>query len=263
MDLALIQEAARQLREARETRVPIDPIRDLVGTETDLEVGYAIQQINTDLDIAAGRRVSGRKIGLTAEVVQQQFGVDQPDFGTLFADMCLADGIDLPPDRLIQPRAEVEVAIVLDDDLDKGEHCVVDVMNAVAYVVPALEIVDSRIRDWDIKFVDTVADNGSSAMYVVGTRPTKLADVDLRDVPMRLEQNGEITSTGIGSACLGHPLHAAVWLADVMSQRGTPLLAGQCVMTGAVGPMVSMAPGDEVVADMGPLGTVSTTLRKA
>lgn len=263
MDQALITKAANLLREAAETNTPIAPLRNLFGSDTDVETAYAVQSFNTDADIANGRRVAGRKIGLTAESVQKQLGVDSPDFGTLFTDMCFADGIDIPAGRLIQPRAEAEIAFVLEHDLDKGRHCAVDIINATAYVLPSLEIVDSRIENWDIRMADTVADNASCGVYVVGSRPVPLAGVNLRDIPMAMQVNGSEVSTGIGAACLGNPIHAAVWLADVMSQRGTPLRAGECIMSGALGPMVPVQEGDSVFADMGALGTVSTKLGKA
>lgn len=262
MDQALIEKAASQLRTAAETGSPCAPIRDILGSETDVDSAYLIQQINTDHDIAAGRQVSGRKIGLTAEVVQQQLGVDEPDYGTLFADMCFADGIDIPAGRMLQPRAEAEIAVVLEHDLDKGEHCVVDVINATAYVLPSLELVDSRIADWNIRIVDTVADNASCGLYVVGSKPVKLNHLDLREVEMSMSVNAEVVTTGVGSACLGNPLHAAVWVANTMVKLGTPLRAGECIMTGSLGAMVGIAEGDTVAADFGALGTVTTTLRK-
>ena len=160
----------------------------------------------------------------------------------------------------MQPRAEGEIAVVLGDDLDKGEHCVVDVISAVAYLLPAIEIVDSRTADWDITVVDMVADNACSGFYVVGSRPCSLGSVDVRDVVMRLELNGRTASTGQGSACLGNPLHAMVWLANTLCERGTPLRAGDCIMTGSLGPMVALAPGDEIRAELNPIGTVSTKL---
>ncbi len=258
-----IEEAAQQIWQAAETGTPGPPVRDLVGSATDVELGYAIQQVNTDRHIAAGRRVSGRKIGLTAVAVQQQLGVDQPDFGTLFVDMEFGDGVEIPAGRLLQPRAEAEVAIVLEHDLDKGEHSFADIINATAYALPSIEIVDSRIADWDIRFVDTVADNASCGLYVLGGKPVPLSAVDLRTIPMSMTINGEEVSTGEGAACLGHPLNAARWLADVMSERGTPLRAGEVIMTGALGPMKPMAHGDTVTASFGDLGTVTTSVAAA
>ena len=260
MSSGLVEAAAEQLRTAAETGVPCAPVRDVLGTSTDVDTAYGVQRRNVELAVAAGRRVSGHKVGLTARVVQQQLGVDQPDYGVLFADMCLADGAEIDSGRLLQPRVEAEVAVVIDRDLDKGEHCVVDMIDATAYVLPALEIVDSRIAGWDITIVDTIADNASCGLYVVGTRPVSLDAVDLRDIQMRMAIDGEIAATGSGDACLGNPLNAAVWLADVMCERGTPLQAGECLMTGSLGPMRPISPGAEVFADLGPLGRVSARL---
>lgn len=256
----LIAQAAAQLRAAAENSTPCGPVRDLLGTATDIDTGYAVQEVNTSLDIAAGRRVSGRKIGVTSKAVQAQIGVDQPDFGTLFVDMEVGDGVEMEAARLLQPRAEAEVALVLEHDLDKGEHSFNDIIRATAYALPSIEVVDSRIAGWDIRIVDTVADNASCGLYVLGGRPVPLRSVDLRTIPMSMRINGGEVSTGSGAACLGHPLHAARWLADTMSQRGTPLRAGDVVMTGALGPMQPLSPGDEVDADFGDLGTVTTRL---
>ncbi len=208
----------------------------------------------------AGRRVSGRKIGITSHAVMEQIGVDQPDFGTLFVDMEYGDGVPIEAGRLLQPRAEAEVALVLEHDLDRGEHSFNDIVRATAYALPSIEIVDSRIENWDIRIVDTVADNASCGVYVLGGRPVPLREVNLRVIPMRMDIDGSVASTGEGAACLGHPLHAARWLADVMSRRGTPLQAGDVVMTGALGPMQPLSPGSHVIADFGPLGTVTTFL---
>ncbi|MEM9610315.1 MAG: fumarylacetoacetate hydrolase family protein [Actinomycetota bacterium] len=254
----VVEQAALQLREAASSGVPCAPVRDVLGTTDDLDLAYEVARHNVDLDVAAGRRVSGRKIGLTSKVVQEAFGVFEPDYGVLFSDMCVGDGVDLPADRLMQPRAEAEVALVLGRDLDLGTHSVIDVIDAVAYALPSLEIVDSRIAGWDLTIVDTVADGGSSALYVVGTRPISLGQIDLVDLPMEMTINGETASTGTGGACLGNPLNAAVWLADEMCRRDDPIRAGECILTGSLGPMVPIAPGDEIVADFGPLGRVRT-----
>lgn len=256
-----IREAAQRLRTAFETGEVCEPIRDVIAAD-DLSGAYAVQHINTELDVEAGRRIVGRKVGLTNPVVQAQLGVDQPDFGTLFSDMGYADGVEIPSSRLIQPKAEAEVALVLDDALDLGTHNIIDIINATAYALPALEIVDSRIKGWDIRFVDTVGDNGSSALYVVGSQPVSLAEVDLRAVEMTMSVNGEQKSEGNGSLCLYNPLHAAIWLADALCKVGTPLQAGDIVLTGALGPMVDVAPGDSVVAEISGLGTVRTSFSK-
>ena len=260
MDSSLIADAARLLREAAEAGRQCAPVRHILGSDSDIGAAYAVQQANTALAVAEGRRVSGHKIGLTSRAVQEQLGVTQPVSGTLFANRCVSDGIGTPAGGLVQPRAEGEIAVVLGDDLDKGEHCVVDVISAVAYLLPAIEIVDSRTADWDITIVDMVADNACSGFYVVGSTPCSLSGVDVRDVSMRMHLNGRMASTGEGSACLGNPLHAVLWLANSLCARGTPLRAGDCIMTGSLGPMVTLAPGDEIRAELNPIGTVSTKL---
>jgi 2-keto-4-pentenoate hydratase len=255
---------ADALHAAETSRTPIAPLRETSGlAETAVDAGYAIQAVNTARALAAGRRITGRKIGLTSVAVQQQLGVSQPDFGCLFEDMEFSEGIEIPMSRLIQPKAEAEVAIVLERDLPAGRmHSFADIVRATAFALPAIEIVDSRIADWNIKFLDTVADNASSGLYVLGGRPMPLHTVDVRAIPMAMQINGEQVSTGAGAACFGHPLNAARWLANALSSRGVALNAGDVIMTGALGPMKAITPGDTVVADFGPLGTVTTMLSK-
>ncbi len=223
----------------------------------DIESAYQVQEANVRRALADGRRVSGRKIGLTSEAVQSQLGVDRPDFGVLFTDMCFASGLDVPIGAMISPRAEAEVALVLGKDLAGGPFSVVDVIAATAFALPAIEVVDSRVIDWDINILDTVADNASCGAYVVGTRPVALSELDLLSLEMSMTLNDDPASTGSGAACLGNPLHAAVWLANTVDRLGSPLRAGECVMTGALGPMFSVAPGDSVEAHMGTLGSVA------
>ena len=260
MDPSSIADAARRLREAAAAGRQCAPVRHVLGSDTDIEAAYAVQHLNNDLAVGAGRRVSGHKIGLTSPAVQEQLGVTQPVSGVLFADTCVADGLDLPAGRLVQPRAEGEIAFVLGEDLDKGEHCVVDVISATAYLLPAIEIVDSRTADWEVTAVDMVADNVCSGFFVVGSRPNPLSGVDIRDVRMQMDVNGETASTGRGAACLGNPLHALLWLANSLCERGTPLRAGDCIMTGSLGPMVTLTSGDEIRVQVDHLGGVSTKL---
>jgi 2-keto-4-pentenoate hydratase len=234
---------------------PIAPLRDGLSP-TDGDGAYAVQAINTEFWVAQGRKIVGRKIGLTAKAVQAQLGVDQPDFGVLFDDMLIPSGGVLNPHQALQPKAEAEVALVLARDLDKADATADDVAQAVLHVLPAIEIVDSRIADWKITFADTVADNGSSAFFVLGDTPKPLAGLDLWTCGMALEVNGAVVSLGAGVACLGHPLNAAAWLARTLSLRGEPLKAGDILMTGALGPMAALQPGDQVKATIGGLGSV-------
>ncbi|MFF0776085.1 2-keto-4-pentenoate hydratase [Nonomuraea wenchangensis] len=252
--------AAARLLAAYASGQPCEPVRDLVDG---LEAAYAVQSLLTERWLGEGRRLTGRKIGLTSKAVQEQLGVGSPDFGALFADMAVPDGAEIPAGAVLQPRAEAEVALVLERDLPHERHTVADVIAATAFALPAIEVVGSRIRDWDITLADTVADNASSGLYVLGTRPVPLRDVDLRMAGMVIERRGEQVSTGIGSACLGHPLHAAVWLAETLAALGQPLRAGDTVLTGALGPVVPVRPGDVLETRIGGLGDVRAAFAAA
>lgn len=248
--------AAEALRIAAESSEFIAP---LSGQYPDFAVAdaYAIQKINTEHRFTAGRRRVGCKIGLTSPAVQKQLGVDQPDFGILFDDMGFDEGLPISFAKLQQPKIEAEVAFVLGRDLDMESPGLVDVMRAIEFALPALEVVGSRIANWKIKLVDTVADNASSSGYVLGSSPRTLAQLDLRDCAMNLQRNGEVASSGNGAACMGNPLNAVVWLARTMSYMGAPLKAGELVLSGALGPMLEVRPGDAFMADIKGLGSVS------
>ena len=171
----LIAQAAEQLWQAKQQNSVCEPIRILAGDAGfSLEEAYQIQQLNTQRELAQGRRIIGHKIGLTSKVVQTQLGVDQPDFGCLFDNMIYADGEDIALSSILQPRVEAEIALVLKRDLNHEHHTVVDILNAIDYVLPAIEIVGSRVRNWDIRLVDTVADNASCGAVVIGSRPVKV-----------------------------------------------------------------------------------------
>ncbi|MCX4538242.1 2-keto-4-pentenoate hydratase [Streptomyces sp. NBC_01669] len=237
-----ISAAAERLLRAEREGVPAGPVRDLLGA-SDIDAGYAVQNRIIEHKIQRGSRAVGRKIGLTSESVQRQFGVYQPDFGVLLDDMVLADRTDIALSRFSQPRVEAEIAFVLGADLT-AEATVADVVRATDFVLPAIEIVDSRIADWDIRISDTVADNASSGAVVLGASPKRLSELDLATLGMTLEHHGEPVSTGAGAACLGSPVNAVSWLAREVARRGRPLRAGEVILAGAWGPMVPVtAPG--------------------
>ena len=252
---AKIEEAAGLIREAYRTGRPCAPVRTLLP-DGDVAAAYAVQEANTRRWLDDGRRAVGRKIGLTAKAVQVQLGVDQPDYGMLFADMCLGDGEEIVVGRVMQPKVEAEIALVLERDLAFEQPTVADVVRATAYALPAIEVVGSRIANWDIRIVDTVADNASSGSFVLGGPARKLDGLDLRLCGMVLERRGEPVSLGAGAACLGNPLNAAAWLARKMVEVGRPLQAGDVLMTGALGPMASVTAGDVVEARISGLGSV-------
>jgi 2-keto-4-pentenoate hydratase len=249
------EQLARRLRDAY-AGVPVPPLRDGLDP-LDADAAYAIQALNTDYWVQQGRKIKGRKIGLTARAVQAQLGVEQPDFGVLFDDMRIQDGGQLDPGRVIQPKAEAEIAFVMKADLLNLDLDRDQVEASVGAVHAAIEIVDSRIADWKITFADTVADNGSSAFYALSRNGFPVAGLDLWSCGMVLQVNGETVSLGAGAACLGHPLNSALWLAKTLAERGDPIRAGDVVLTGALGPMVAIKPGDHVSATIGGLGNVS------
>jgi len=255
-DLLSIEAAAAELKAAALGGGTIAPLRErLAGVSG--ETAYAVQEINTRAWLAEGRRLVGRKIGLTSLAVQAQLGVDQPDFGMLFADMAVGDGEAVALSRLIQPKVEAEVALVIGRDLTHERHTYADIIGATEYALPAIEIVDSRIANWNIKFVDTVADNASSGLFVLGGRPVRLHDIDLTACAMQMKRGEAVVSQGNGRACLGSPLNAAIWLADTMVRCGRPLQAGDIVLTGALGPMVAVTEPSRYDVSIDGLGTVS------
>jgi len=256
-----VQAVADRLRDAQQSGSACPPVRDLL-VEGDIAGAYAAQEINTQRALDAGRVLVGRKIGLTSKSVQKQLGVDQPDYGMLFADMAVPDGWEIERHRLIQPKAEAEVAFVIGRDLDREQLTAADVMRAVDYVVPAIEVVDSRVEGWNIRILDTIADNASSGLYVLGNEPRRLEGLDLRLCGMVMEVRGEPVSSGAGAPCLGHPLNAVWWLAQVMAKAGRPLKAGDTVLSGALGPMVPVAWGETAEARINGLGSVRAVFAK-
>jgi len=250
-----IEAAAERLSDAAADRIACAPVADLLGPD-DIDAAYQVQYRLTERRLAAGGRIVGRKIGLTSPAVQRQIGVDRPDFGVLFDDMRYEDGAEIPLfSRLLQPKAEAEVAFLLASDIDDVDPAAIRA--AVALAFPAIEIVDSRIAGWRIGITDTVADNASSGVFVIGADGTPLDAFEPIDVTMTMRRGGEVVSQGTGRDCLGDPLNALAWLAATLIEVGTPLRAGDLVLSGALGPMVTVQPGDVFEAVIAPLGTVT------
>lgn len=245
---------AVRIRKAYEGTV-IAPIRHAEPRAT-IDDAYVTQAINRDYWRAIGRRIVGTKIGLTSEAVQRQLGVDTPDFGILFADMRVGDANIVHAGRLLQPRVEAEIAFCLNRDITEANVEISTLMEAIQYAAPALEVVDSRISDWDINMIDTVADNASAGMFVLGSPTFDIRNIDLARCSMRMEKNGTLVSEGNGAACLGNPLNALRWLVLERALRGDPLKAGDIILSGALGPMIAANSGDSFHADIESIGSV-------
>ena len=251
---------AEQLWQAASSRQPCKPLRERaaeLNVPLTVKHAYAVQRINRDRRIRLGDRVVGRKIGLTSKSVQQQLGVDQPDYGSLWSGTAWGDGEQVAVSTLIQPKVEAEVAFIIGRDIEAPDATLADVLRATEYLVAAIEVVDSRIAEWRIGLFDTVADNASAAGFVLGGDPVRPSRCSLREAHMTMTRNGQGASEGAGRACLGHPANAAVWLARALARMGDPLRAGDVVLTGALGPMVTVIAGDEFEARIDGLGAVS------
>ena len=257
----LHRELAAELWDADRTAVPIPPLTerhpDLV-----LDDAYAIQTVNVDRRVAEGRRVVGRKVGLTSRPMQQLLGVDEPDFGVLLDTMVVEEGDAISVGELMQPRIEAEIGFVLERDLDGPGVTTASALRAIAGAMPTLEIVDSRVRDWKIKLVDTVADNASSGLLVMGGRLTPVDRVDLRLVGVVVSRNGEVLHTGAGAAVLGNPARCVAWLANKLGAFGAGLREGDVVLPGSPHAMVGVAPGDVFRAEFAHLGAVTVRFSK-
>lgn len=248
---------ADRLFDAERERLAIAPLT-AGGEGLTIDDAYRVQMENVGRAVAMGRRISGKKIGLTSEGIQRQLGVGEPDYGHLFAEMECADG-KVATDQLLQPKIEGEIAFVLREDLTGGKVTASDVRAATDYVVAAFEIVDSRVADWNIRLVDTVADNASSGRYILGETRLPLQDVDLPGVTMKLYKNGALVQQGTGAAVLGDPAEAVAWLANRLWSYGVALKRGEVVLSGAFSAAPEAARGDVFVADFSSFGEVRAT----
>lgn len=256
MDEETVRAAAEQLSGAYADGVPIAP---LVKAYPDADVGdaYRIQREQLQNWCAAGARIKGHKVGLTSAAMQEQMGVNQPDHGHLVDSMFHTEHQPITTTGYLQPRIEPEVAFVLGRPLSGPGVTAADAIRAVEFCLPALEIVDSRIQDWNISIVDTIADNASSGGVVLGSRPRPLSAVDLRQAACTLHSRGEHVATGLGGAVLGSPVNALVWLANTVGPLGIELEPGQVVLPGSMTRAIPVSSGDTVVADVADLGDVT------
>ena len=248
-------ELAAELAEAERSRTPISPLTDR-HAGIDMVDAYEIQLINIRQRVAEGARVIGHKVGLSSEAMQKMMNVDEPDYGHLLADMEVFEDVPVAAGRFLYPRVEVEVGFILADDLP-GEGCTEDdVLAATAAFAPSIELIDTRITDWKIKLGDTIADNASSAGWVLGKERVSPKDVDIKGIEATLRRNGEVVAEGRSDAVLGNPVTAVAWLARKVDQFGVRLKAGDIVLPGSCTRAIDARPGDAFVADFDGLGSV-------
>lgn len=256
-----IKELADHLAKAHEMGQGVQPIISIKPDIT-IDEAYHVQLETIDREISKGARIVGKKIGLTSKAVQNALGVDEPDYGHLLNTMVIENGGTVPAGTLLQAKVEGEIAFILKTELKGPNVTPEEVLAATDYVVPALEIVDSRVKDWKITLADTVADNASSGLYVLGDKRVKIADVDLKKVEMSLYKNEELENTGIGTATLGDPAICVAWLANKLSQYDITLKPGEVILSGALSAMVVAESGDYFQATFSEFGEVSVHFEK-
>lgn len=258
----IIKQTARRLHQAEQERQQIRQI-SLDYPEITIEDAYAIQRSWVAMKVAEGRVIKGHKIGLTSRAMQMSSQIDEPDYGTLLDDMFFADGSDIPTSRFIVPRVEVELAFILGKPLKGPNITLFDVYNATEYVIPALEIIDARSQSIDPasgrprKVFDTISDNAANAGVVMGGRPVKPSELDLRWVSALMYRNGVIEESGVAAAVLNHPANGVAWLANKLAPFDVSLLPGQVILGGSFTRPVAARPGDTFHVDYGPLGAIS------
>jgi len=253
-----IQAAADRLWRSFTTGETCEPVRDLIG-ETDQETAYKVQEINVKRRMDRGEKPVGKKIGLTSCAVQKQLGVDQPDYGLLFHTTEVKNGGELSTMELLQPKAEAEIAFIVGKDLT-GDVTMETLTDAIDYACASIEIVGSRVADWNIRITDTIADNASASHYVLGDNQVSIDNLDLVNCKMSMTKNDEVASEGSGKACMDNPLNATLWLVQTMIKNGQPIRKGEVLLSGALGPMVNISEGDHIKAEIEGLGSVEVRI---
>jgi 2-keto-4-pentenoate hydratase len=258
LDQRQIQKAADRLWVAGSSKTPCKPVRDLIGADS-IDEAYAVQNLNAQRRLRQGDQIVGKKIGLTSEAVQKQLGVDQPDFGMLYRSGWISDGA-LLLDDVMQAKAEAELAFILKKEIGHVLN-LEELLEHIDYALLSLEIVGSRIENWDIRIADTIADNASASHFALSSQKVALKDADLINCEMTLYQNGKLASSGNGKACMGNPLNAALWLVNFLVQKGAILYGNEIILSGALGPMVNLSKGDEILAEVRGFGKLELQVR--
>lgn len=256
-----IVQLSRHLSQAEVQRRGVAPLTELEPNLA-IEDAYQVQLLTIHNKVDSGQHIVGKKIGLTSLAMQKLLGVDEPDYGHLLDQMVVENGDAISADRVLQPKVEAEIAFILKKDLAGPRVTALDVLQATDYVLPALEIVDSRIADWKIRLQDTIADNASSGLYVLGGKTLTVDQLDLAQIGVALYKNGEIMNTGVGAAALGHPANCVAWLANKMYEYGITLKAGEVILSGALSAAVNAEPGDHFQARFAHLGDVQVRFSK-
>ncbi|MGQ9616700.1 MAG: 2-keto-4-pentenoate hydratase [Spirochaetota bacterium] len=249
-----INHVAEELYKAEKTRIPVEPLTDRFSAIT-MEEAYNVQLVNVNRRINQGERIIGKKIGLTSEAMQRFLGVHEPDYGHIFNTMFLLKN-ELSMSQVIQPKAEGEIAFVMKEDIMGPGVTPLDVMRATDYVIPAIEIIDSRIKEWKIKIQDTVADNASSAFILVGARALSLNEIDLLSTGMVFSKNGSIVATGASAAVMGNPVNAVTWLVNKLAEYNVSVKKGEIVLSGSITAAVDVKKGDVIDVTFDRLGPV-------
>ncbi|MBU9766783.1 2-keto-4-pentenoate hydratase [Mycobacterium sp. TNTM28] len=248
-------ELAADLAQAERSRVPMTPLTDRYA-DIDVVDAYEIQLINIRQRVAEGARVIGHKVGLSSKAMQDMMGVDEPDYGHLLDEMEVFENVPVPSSRFLYPRVEVEVGFILADDLPGAGCTEEDVLAATAAFAPAIELIDTRITNWQIKLCDTIADNASSAGWVLGEARVSPKDIDIRNIDAVLTNHGKVVAEGRSDAVLGNPVTAVAWLARKVESFGVRLKAGDIVLPGSCTRAIDAPPGSDFVADFAGLGSV-------
>lgn len=256
-----IKELAASLIQAEKSQKPINPLTE-VKPDLTLDEAYEVQLQVVEEKLSRGVRIVGKKIGLTSRDMQIMYGIDTPDCGHLFENMVVENNREVSLNDVLQPKIECEIAFVLKEDLQGPNVTVEDVLQATDYVLPSIEIIDSRIKDWKVKLQDTVADNASSGLYVLGDKPVSVSEVNLPDIPMKVYQNGQLMKEGIGKNAMEHPAACVAWLANKLAEFGVVLRAGEVILSGALATTIDVVPGDEFTAVFEHLGEVKVKFTK-